>query len=182
MRGKIAALIAIKAVVVLILVFSGTDWLKAPDVFAETAKSHGAKPVSSENKAVGGTEKSLIAAINARQRELDKKDEELKTREERLKVIKDDIDARVAELNRVHGKIEAFVKKIDEVNDQRVKKLVRIYESMNPEAAADRLEKLDEEMAVMILASVSEKKAAKILGFVDVDKSVRLSRSLGVKN
>lgn len=182
MKGKIAALIAIKAVVVLILVFSGTDWLKAPDVFAETEKDHGAQTVSRESKAVGPTEKSLLAAINARQRELDQKDDELKTQEERLKVIKADIDARIAELNKVHGKIEAFVKKIDEVNDERIKKLVKIYESMNPEEAANRLEKLDEDIAVMILVSVNEKKAAKILGFVDVDKSVRLSRSLRVKN
>ena len=47
---------------------------------------------------------------------------------------------------------------------------------------ASRIEKLDEAMAVMILASVADKKAAKILGFVDVDKSVRLSRSLKVKD
>lgn len=183
MKNRIIAVIAVKAVIVLVLLASGVDWLKVGDVFAETSKgAHGAKPAVAENKAGNGAEKSLLAAINARQRELDQKDEELKTREERLKVITADIDARIAELNKVHGKIEAFVKKIDEINDERVKKLVRIYESMGPEEAANRIEKLDEDMAVMILASVAEKKAAKILGFVNIDKSVRLSRSLKVKN
>lgn len=177
MRNKIIAVIAVKAVIVLTLLVFGVDGLNVGDVFAETSKGTHAKPA-----AAGPAEKSLLAAINARQRELDQKDEELRTREERLSVIKADIDARIAELNKVHGKIEAFVKKIDEINDERVKKLVKIYESMNPEEAASRIEKLDEDMAVMILASVAEKKAAKILGFVNVDKSVRLSQSLKVKD
>lgn len=183
MRNKIAALVAIKAVIILILLASGIGGFKAGDVLAEALNdAHGVKPAVSETKTGSGREKSLLAAINSRQGELDQRDAELKTREERLAVIKADIDARIAELNKVHSRIEAFVKKIDEINDERVKKLVRIYESMGPEEAASRIEKLDEAMAVMILASVSEKKAAKILGFVDVDKSVRLSRSLRVKD
>ncbi|MBI2413266.1 MAG: hypothetical protein HYV24_08665 [Deltaproteobacteria bacterium] len=181
MRNKIIAVMAVKAVIILTLLVFGVDGLNVGDVFAETSNGTHAKPAAAD-KAAGPAEKSLLAAINARQRELDQKDEELKTREERLKVITADIDARIAELNKVHGKIEAFVKKIDEINDVRVKKLVKIYESMNPEEAASRMEKLDEDMAVMILASVAEKKAAKILGFVNIDKSVRLSRSLKVKN
>lgn len=128
-----------------------------------------------------GKDRGLIESVGRRQKDLDSREEELKIKEERIAAIRGDVEARIAELKRLHSSIEAFVKKIDEVNDERVKRLVKIYESMSPEEAAARIEKLDQGTAVMILASVSEKKAAKILGFVDVEKSVKLSKALRIK-
>ncbi|MDO8427534.1 MAG: hypothetical protein Q7T24_08470 [Deltaproteobacteria bacterium] len=126
-------------------------------------------------------DRGLIESVGRRQKDLDSREEELKIKEERIAAIRGDVEARIAELKRLHSSIEAFVKKIDEVNDERVKRLVKIYEYMSPEEAAARIEKLDQGTAVMILASVSEKKAAKILGFVDVEKSVKLSKALRIK-
>jgi flagellar motility protein MotE (MotC chaperone) len=124
----------------------------------------------------------MLAVLTRKEKELKEREEELARNEERLNIVKADIDARLSELKSEHEKIAALVKKIDEINDQRVKKIVKIYESMSPEEAASRLEKLDEEMAVMILAAMSERKAAKVLSFVDVSRSARLSQSLRVKN
>ena len=53
---------------------------------------------------------------------------------------------------------------------------------MNPEEAASRMEKLDEEMAVMILAAMSERKAAKVRSCVGVAKSAKLSQALRIEN
>ncbi|MBI5491401.1 MAG: hypothetical protein HY893_00550 [Deltaproteobacteria bacterium] len=132
--------------------------------------------------APGDRDRALIESVGRRQKELDSREEELKAREERVSAIREDVNARIAELKKVQGSIETLVKKIDEINGERVKRLVKIYESMSPEEAAARIEKLDQDLAVMILASVSEKKAAKILGFVDVAKSVKLSKALQVKD
>jgi len=126
-------------------------------------------------------EKSLLGVLNRKEKELASREDEIEIKEERLNVIREDIEARIKELRKEHDEIAALVRKIDEINDQRIKRIVKIYESMKPEEAASRVEKLDEEMAVMILASMSERKAAKILSFVDVAKSVRLSQSLRVK-
>ena len=123
-----------------------------------------------------------MALINKRQKELDQREEELNASEKRLLAIKNDIDIRIIELNKVHSRINEFLKKIDDANDLRNKKIVRIYESMSPEDAAARLEKLDEKMAIMILASMNEKKAAKILSFVEVGKAAKLSEALKIKN
>ncbi len=130
----------------------------------------------------GDRDKALVESVGRRQKELDSREEELKAREERVFAVREDVNARIAELKRLHGTIEALVKKIDEINGERVKRLVKIYESMSPEEAAARIEKLDQDLAVMILASVNEKKAAKILGFVDVAKSVKLSKALQIKD
>jgi len=126
-------------------------------------------------------EKTLLGAIARRQKELDEREAAIMVEEARLLVIKKDVEKRIAELDSVLEKIEAFVRKIDEVNDERVRRVAKIYSSMNPEEAASRIEKIDEKTAVMILSIISERQAAKILSFVDVDKSVKLSQALKIQ-
>lgn len=158
----------------------------------------GAVPVSTAHAVEGrkavagyeGTEKSsstvererdLLASIARRQKDLDEREAALRDEEQRLAAIRRDIDGRIEELGRVHSRIEAFVKKIDEVSDERIKRVAKIYASMSPEEAATRLEQLDEKTAVMILANIRERSAAKILAFVNVKKSVELSQKLKIR-
>lgn len=126
-------------------------------------------------------EKTLLAAIARRQRELDEREAVIMVEEARLIDIKKDVEKRIEELDRVLEKIETFVQKIDEVSDERLRRVAKIYSSMNPEEAASRIEKIDEKTAVMILATISERQAAKILSFMDVDKSVKLSEELKIR-
>ena len=125
--------------------------------------------------------KGLLASIQRRQKELDDREEDLKAREERLQAVKKDIDAKIKELEKVRSEIEAFAGKIDDADNDRVKRLVKIYESMTPEEAAPRFEKLDTRLAVLILSSMKPKNAAKILEFVKVERSVKLSQLLKLK-
>lgn len=126
-------------------------------------------------------ERALLDAIERREKELDSREEELLAREARLDSIKKDIEAEINELNELKGRLERLSEEIDTVRDERIKRLVKIYESMSPEEAARRMEKLKEETAVMILASMRPKNAGKILGLVSVAKSVKLSQSLRIK-
>lgn len=121
-------------------------------------------------------EKGFLAAISRREKELDARDGELRRKEERLGLLKLDMETRLKEIMKVHQEIESMVRKLNEADDEKVRKIVKIYESMSPEDAASRIEGLDREMAVMILSAMSERKAAKILGLVDVSKSVELSK------
>jgi flagellar motility protein MotE (MotC chaperone) len=180
MRIKLIASLAAGACALAALF--GLDLLNIRPVFAEQAQKAEAVAPSAAAFSPADAEKGILAALNRKEKELQSREEDLARNEERLNIVKADIEQRIAELKREHDEIAALVKKIDEINDQRNKKIVKIYESMNPEEAASRIEKLDEEMAVMILASMSERKAAKVLSFVDVSKSAKLSQSLRIKN
>lgn len=185
MRSKLIPGLFILNLLALNVWFPGGAGMEETKALAETQDIHapvinevGKNPLKDENE----KERGILAAVNRKEKELEAREEELRVREERLIELKKDIEARITELNKLHKDMEGFVKKIDEVNDSRVKRLVKIYESMNPEEAATRFEKLSEGMAVMILSSMNEKKAAKILGLVDVDRSVKLSQLLKIKN
>lgn len=152
----------------------GWHWVAASPVLAgQTVES---MPQGQPEPFVTGSERSLMAAINRKEKELDAREESLRSSEARLDAIRADIEARTAELRKVHKDIEAMVMRINEAHEEKIRRIVKIYETMNPEEAAPRIEGLEKEMAVMILSTMNAKKAAKILEFVDVQKSVELSR------
>ncbi len=180
-RYRFFALIIALKIIILSLWFS-PYLIEGGLVYAETqAETSKQNPGNFDLNLSDDKEKSLISALMRRQKELDAREQELKVKEARLLSIEKDIEARIDELNGIHNRIEGFVKKIDAINDDRIKKIVKIYDLMKPEEAASRLEKLNEDMAVTVLSSLSEKKAAKILGLMDVGKSVKLSQALKIK-
>lgn len=182
MRLRTIIIIAAVKMVIIAIVLAGWNGFGSY-VMAETPAAERAPLNSGVKKSDilnDEKEKGLLALINRRQKELDAREEELKVKEDRLQTVKNDIDTRIAELNKVHASIESLITKVNEVNEERVKKLIKIYEIMNPEEAAPRVEKLDHDTAVTLLAGMSEKKAAKILASMDAGKAVKLMQSLKV--
>lgn len=187
MRGLMKTLLYITLVAVVIMVtglYGGLLWPPLQAFQAEAAQEvHDKDTLTPDAGFVLSNEheKGLLAAIARRQHELDIREEEIKAREARLASVKTDLDARAAELKKTHADIEASLKKLDEAGTDRAKRLVKIYESMGPEDAAPRLEKLEHDIAVMILATVSEKKAAKILAFIEPARAARLSQAIRLR-
>ncbi len=132
-------------------------------------------------EAGGKKEVSMIAAIKRREAELDGRDDKLKEEGERLTLLKNDIENRINELNKVSSELAVIAEKVDMAKSARVKKTIKIYEAMAPEEAAARIERLRESMAVIILANMNAKKAGAILGIVEVNKAVKLTHMLKIK-
>ncbi len=120
-------------------------------------------------------ERTLIETIKERERELDRKTERLVEKERRLLILKEEIRTELARFKDTKKEIASMLKRIQLERDRNFMRIVKIYESMPAEKASQRLEKLDEEMAVKILSTMKEKKAGKILASLSVDKSVRIS-------
>ncbi len=175
-------LAALKVVVLLVWLLSG--YVNTTPVHAQTQVPKPAFESLLTTEYViqsNDEEAGMIEAIKRRQVELDDRDEMLQAEEERLKLLKGDIEKRIGELNEARLRLDTLAKKIDEVNNARAKKTVKIYESMAPEEAASRIERLNEAMAVMILANMNAKKAGAILGLVEVNKAVVLTHKLKIK-
>ncbi len=176
-------LAAFKVVLLVVWFFSG--YLSTTPVHAQTQVPKPALEslVASEYVIDSVDETAgMIEAIKRRQVELDDRDEMIKAGEERLKLLKGDIEKRIGELNEERERLEVVAKKIGVVQSVRAKKTVKIYESMAPEEAATRIERLNESMAVMILANMNAKKAGAILGLVEVNKAVVLTHKLKIKD
>lgn len=137
-------------------------------------QSDSAPEVEKEQSAA--PEKGFIQALKRKEAELRTREDELAEKKRHLLDIRSDIDMRAAELKTLVKELNTLKEKIDSFNNGKARRLVKIYENMEPQSAAARLERLDDAMAASILGSMKEKIAGKILGFVNVDKSVRISR------
>jgi len=115
MRIKLIALLAAAACALIAL--SGLDLLDIRPVFAEQAQQKAeAAPVATASSA--DAEKGILAALNRKEKELQAREEELVRNEERLNIVKADIEQRITELKREHEEIAALVKKMDEIKEK----------------------------------------------------------------
>lgn len=110
-------------------------------------------------------------AMQQRQDDLARKEQELRTLEKSL-------DTKLEDLRVLEGKIQSMLKEADTLKDSKYRHLVDVYSNMKAKQAAQVLETLDEKIAVKILAGMKGRQAGEVLGFVVPAKAARLSESL----
>lgn len=101
--------------------------------------------------------------------------------EERLTILKADIKKEIERLEKLKKEIEEVQKALDIKIQEGLLKVAKMYEAMPPEEAARKLEKLDEDAAVIILNSLKPKTAGKILAQMENDKAASLSKKILIK-
>jgi len=101
--------------------------------------------------------------------------------EERLSIIKSDIQKEIEHNEKLKKEIEEAQKNIDENTKERLLKVSKMYEAMPAEEAAKRLEKLDENTVVDILIMLKPRAAGGILAQMDTDKAASISKKIITK-
>lgn len=121
----------------------------------------------------------VLEAVKNRTQELDMKEEKIRIEEERLKSLKVEIENKITELSKQRQDIEKILQAIKTEKQEGMERLAKVYESMPPEEAALRIEKLNKDLAVKLLKTMKEKTAGKILAFVDPAKAAELTQAFG---
>lgn len=105
--------------------------------------------------------------------------------EDRLKILQEDLAKKTEELKKLKSEIDVKIKQqeqlkaqLEKAQQENYQRLAKIYESMPPEEAAMRLEKLDEDTATILLLAIKPRQAAKILANVNPEKAATLSRRI----
>jgi hypothetical protein len=98
--------------------------------------------------------------------------------EERLNILKGDIQKEIEQYKKLKKDIDDAQKSLEEKNQEKLVKVVKMFEAMPAEEAARRMEKLDEDIAVSILASLKPKAAGKILAQMESEKAAALSQKI----
>lgn len=158
----------------------------APTAKAETAGGKGeqlasgatAKEKPKGNIDKGGLELELMREVEKRQKALDRKDEELKQKEERIAAMKTDLDKQLNELKVTQSRIEELVKQRADLDDAAVAKLAKTYSSMPPENAAALVRQMDPGVAVRVISAMKEGKAARIIAALPPDVATKLSETM----
>ncbi|SDF93942.1 Flagellar motility protein MotE, a chaperone for MotC folding [Limimonas halophila] len=120
----------------------------------------------------------LLQRLSKRRKELDKREAEVKQREAELKAVEKRLEKKVQELKSLKKEINGLLVEYDKQQSKQVKRLVRIYESMDPEDAARIFENLGMDVLLKVVDRMSERNTAPILAEMAPKKAQALTRKL----
>ncbi len=129
-------------------------------------------------------EASLVKQLQDRLKELEEREQRLQQKEARIDGLQRDVEALA---KRQAQEAERLKQRAAELNadnseqageDPSLTHLVKVYNAMDPEEAALRIEKMDERLALEILFGIKDKKAAVVLAGVNPAKAAALSQGL----
>lgn len=109
---------------------------------------------------------------------LNRKQEELARKEQDLRNLQAELDARFEQMRELEQRLQIMLKDAEEMKDARYRHLVDVLSNMKARQAADVLATLDEKVAVRVLAGMRGRQAGEILSFVDSAKAARLTEAL----
>ena len=120
----------------------------------------------------------MITFIEKKQKEIKEKETLLLKEEERLKILRKDLDERIEKYTNLLNQIETVLKKLEQIQDGKIEHVVKAYEVMPPEEAATRLAALPEITAIKIIKKMKPKKAGIIMAYMDPQKVASLTEGL----
>lgn len=129
-------------------------------------------------------EATLLEQLQERLKAVEERERELQIREERVAALQRDVEALAARQVKEAKRLEHRASALEEeqrrylAQDPALDHLIKIYEAMDPEEAALRIEQMKEGLALDILAAIKGKKAASVLAGVNPSKAARLSEGL----
>jgi flagellar motility protein MotE (MotC chaperone) len=123
----------------------------------------------------------VLQSMQERQAHLDERERQLTRREEELRGIQQRLEEKLALLTTLRKEVGALMEEKDAFEEKRFEHLVKVYEGMKAEEAAALFERLQEETAVKMLFRMKEKKVSQILGVLKPEVAVKLSERLTVQ-
>jgi flagellar motility protein MotE (MotC chaperone) len=123
-------------------------------------------------------EVELLQGLSKRRTELDQRSDELDQRELLLKAAEQRVQEKIDKLQQMQAQIDTTIGKVDEQEDERLKSLVHIYETMKPAEAARVFEQLDMPVLLQLMTRMKDQKTAPIMAAMAVDKAKALTLAL----
>lgn len=139
--------------------------------------------------------REVLEMLDQRKRDLDRREEILRQNEERLAIVRSQVEELLEQNEALEKRLQGARAKEDKpaaqpakinpdkdraAQDQRTQ-LAKIFESMPSEDAAARLERMPDRKAIEILRMVKSKTAGAILSQVKADRAAKLTEQLLVQ-
>ena len=123
----------------------------------------------------------LLQKLAARRKELDSRAQEISQQEVLLKAAEQRIDDKISKLSTIENGINVKVQQKEQQDAERIKGLVKIYETMKPAEAARIFEGLDMAVLLDVLDHMKERKVAPILAALDPDRAKQITVALAAR-
>jgi len=123
----------------------------------------------------------LLQNLSVRRGELDRKEQRLDERESLIAAAEARIDAKIEEMKSLKTAIEGLVETKEAQEDDRIKKLISVYEKMKPKDAARIWNELDMDILLQVALGMREANTAAVLSQMTPDRARALTSELAYK-
>jgi flagellar motility protein MotE (MotC chaperone) len=145
---------------------------------AEPARPADLTAMPQPGNAVSASERAILERLQDRRQELDTRAREIDIRENLLKAAEKRIEGKVAEMKAVEARIGAANEQKGQVEADRFKGLVTMYESMKPKDAAKIFDRLEMSVLFQVASKIAPRKMSDILGLMQPEAAERLTVEL----
>ena len=127
---------------------------------------------------ISESEFEVLQKLALRRKELDERAKKMDMRETLISAAEQRLEQKMAELKALKSLIEETLKNRNEDQEKQMQSLVKMYEAMKPKDAAQIFEELDIDVLLDVVARMSERKVAPILGLVTPDRAKEITVEL----
>lgn len=106
------------------------------------------------------------------------KTQELARQQQDILMLRQQMDQRLKDLQSAEEKMKDMLREAKDIEDKKVRSLIQMYANMKPRMAAQAMEKMDERIAVRILAGMAPKQSGEILTYTDPAKTAKFTEMI----
>jgi len=102
----------------------------------------------------------------------------IEKREAKLKEEEAKVQAKLDSINTIKRQLESLTQEKSKLEEEKIAKLVKVFESMRATEAANVIAQLDDRIVVKMLTSMNDRQAAKILQELNPQRAAEISQRL----
>lgn len=122
------------------------------------------------------TDRDEAAAVEKQRQQLMEKEAALKAKEEELKKLSASLDSRINELNVARKSMEGSLQTRKKEENERYRKIIKIYKALKPEEAGRLMDKLEEPIVIEMLNQMDQKTAVKLIPYLNQPRVIKWTR------
>lgn len=123
----------------------------------------------------------VLQKLAQRRTELETWAGDLAMREQLLKATEGKLEDRLAELKTVQASVKGLLKQYDQEQENKLKSLVKVYETMKPKDAARIFEQLEMDILLDVVERMKEAKVAPVLSAMNPEKARTVTEELALR-
>jgi flagellar motility protein MotE (MotC chaperone) len=148
----------------------------------ETKPANGTVVPLDENGPRSPSERAILERLGERRQELDARARELEIRENLLKSAEKRLDVRSDEVKGMESQVNGAAQKNDQNAAARLKGLVTMYENMKAKDAAKIFDRLEMRVLIDVVSQINPRRMADILAQMQPENAERLTVELATKS
>lgn len=144
---------------------------------AAKEEAQATKPAAA-NKEAATPEGDLYRQLVGRRDQLDKRAQELDSREALIKIAEDRVDQKLKEMETLRTQIQTLLGQASAAQQTQLENLVKIYETMKPKEAAKIFETLDMPVLMGVVQRMKPAKTAAVMAEMNPQKAKEITTAL----